>query len=159
MLTNPGIPGETRGTPLGKNGIYKRSSLVGDGAGSTVFRLFGYINAIHIQTGLGRAHHRGFSILQDSPSNRLGSALIVDQSQALHFSEIEVKGCFYGVDNIDSFSINYTSVDFTENRIGLRGRNVTSGSHPNAINFVSARFMSNTKLGCVRERQATCNFF
>ncbi len=159
VLNNAGIPGETPGTPLGKNGIYKRSSLVGDGSGSTVLRLVGDINGIHIQTGLGRAYHRGFSIVQDSPSDRFGSALIVDQSQALHFSDIEVKGCFYGVENRDSFSISYTSVDFAENRIGFRGRNITSGSHPNAINFVSARFMSNTELGCILENPTTCNFF
>lgn len=158
LLNNQGIPGETPGVPLGKNGIYKRTAIVGDGAGETVFRLVGNIDGLHVQTGLGRAHHRGFSVVQSSSSDRLGIGILVDQSQALMFSDIEVKGCFNGITNRDSFSINYTSVDLIENINGFVGENVVSGSHPNAINFNSVRFMDNTGRGCLLTNPTTCNF-
>lgn len=159
LLNNQGIPGETPGTPLGKNGIYKRTAIVGDGAGETVFRLVGNIDGLHIQTGLGKAHHRGFSVVQSSATDRLGIGILVDQSQALMFSDVEVKGCFNGITNRDSFSINYTSIDLSENINGFVGENVLSGSHPNAINFNSVRFMDNTGRGCLLYNPTTCNFF
>lgn len=159
VLNNVGIPGESPGVPLGKNGIYKRTAIVGDGAGATVFRLSGDIVGIHIQTGLGKAHHRGFSIVHSSSTDRIGVGLLVDQSQALKFSDIEVKGCYNGITNRDSFSMNYDSIDLVENINGFFGENVTSGSHPNAINFNSVRFMGNTDRGCYLINPTTCNFF
>ncbi len=159
LLNNQGIPGETPGVPLGKNGIYKRTAIVGDGAGETVFRLVGNIDGLHVQTGLGKAHHRGFSVVQSSSTDRLGIGILIDQSQALMFSDIEVKGCFNGITNRDSFSINYTSVDLVDNINGFVGENVVSGSHPNAINFNSVRFMDNTGRGCLLTNPTTCNFF
>ena len=146
------------GTEPAKNEVLYRTCIVGDGPGATIFRAVGDINALHFQTGLGRASHGGFSVVQASAANRVGRGILVDQSQGLHFHDIEVKGFFAGIENRDTFSANYSSIDLMNNTDGFIGINVVSGSHPNAINFNSVRFMYNTRRGCYLVNPTTCNF-
>ncbi|MDQ4678125.1 hypothetical protein, partial [Stenotrophomonas maltophilia group sp. RNC7] len=140
-----------------KNEILYRTAIVGDGAGSTILRYVGSGAALHINTGLGKAHHRGFSLVQDDNVNRSGVGLKVDWSASLKFSDIEIKGFEYGLHNLDSFSILYEAIDFEDNRVGFIG-GYAQGSHPNAINFISCRWMNNKNSGVTLINPTTCNF-
>lgn len=140
-----------------KNEILYRTAIVGDGAGSTIIRALGDFTALHIQTGMGRAHHRGFSIVQDDNTNYIGIGLLVDQSMSLKFTDIELKGFQYGCHHTDTFSVSYNDVDFHDNNTGFLG-DLTLASHPNAINFNSCRWTGNKSIGAYLINPTTCNF-
>lgn len=147
------VPGE----PIPKNMIIYRTQIVGDGSGSTIFRVAGDIVGLHIASGQGKAKHGGFSVVQDQ-AGKVGRGLLIDQTQGLQIEDVEVKGFSVGLTNRDSFSINYISVDMIENDVGFVGENVISGSHPNALNFSSCRFIYNGTYGCLLRNPTTCNF-
>lgn len=143
-----------------KNEIIKKTDIIGDGAGSTIFRVVGDHSGITIASGMGKSHHRGFSIVQDSASSKIGTGITVMGTAGIAFSDIEAKGFSLGFDIQDSFSIKFSDVDFVENAMGLYGHRVITGdggSHPNALNFISCKWIENNE-GALLVRPTTCNF-
>lgn len=147
------------GSTGGTQSISFRTSLTGDGMGSSILDYTGpaaaYCLGI-ITGGSSRTEFSGFSILQKGAS-KIGYGIQLTESAHVEFENIAVEGFEYGVKAVDNFSISWNNCRLASNIYGLDAAFGTI-SRPNDFGFNNCNFIGNTTLGARFQNPTTLSF-